>query len=112
MTQSLKSFASITKLKTLESTPIIVLLTKFDLLEENMRAISIYDYFPSYCGSLDPSLACRYFASEFLKLDERPNASLRIYRISAVDKDSFKEIMDGIAKWISREDLDEYHDHP
>ena len=101
MTESLETFASLTKKEDFKSTPIIVLLTKFDLLEENMKVDSICDYFPSYCGSLDPSLACSYFASEFLKLDERPNAPLRIYRISAVDRDSFKATIEGIAQWIS-----------
>ena len=101
MTESLDIFAWLTKLEYLESTPIVVLLNKFDLLEEKMKVEPICDYFPSYCGSLDPSLACSYFARRFLRLDERPNASLRIYRVSAVDRDSFKATMDGIAQWMS-----------
>lgn len=48
------------------------------------------------------TLACSYFAKKILKLDEQLNVSLRIYRTSAVDWDSFKATMDSIAQWMSR----------
>lgn len=84
----------------LKPLPFIVLLNKFDLFIKNLDSRPVRDYFPSYSGSPDSSLACSYFANEFSKLDERPNASLRIYITNAVDRDTFKATMDNIAPWL------------
>ena len=96
MVDSLDHFAEVTKVERFKSTPFVILLNKFDLFAEVITSKPVRNYFASYCGSPDPSLACSYFAGEFLKLDKRLNTPLRIYRTSAVDRNSFKATMDSI----------------
>ena len=98
--RSLDFFKGLIRQASLVSTPFVVFLNKLDLFEEKLTSKPFRDYFPSYSGSLDPSSVCSHFASEFVRLDERPNASLRIYKTSAVDRDSFKATMDSMAQWI------------
>ena len=98
MMSSLEEFAALTKQESFKSTPIIVLLNKLDLFEEDIPR----NMDPTYSGSRDTSLVCGICASEFSKLDERPNALLRIYLTSAVDQNLFKATMDSIAKWITQ----------
>ena len=93
-------FAALTKRASFQLNPFIVLLNKFDLFKKYLPSKPVRDYFPSYHGSPDPSLACRFFADEFVRLDERPNASLRIYTTSAVDQDSFKPTIDSMIQWL------------
>ena len=93
-------FASMTETAQLKSLPFMVLLNKLDLFIKNLDSKPVRDYFPSYFGSPDASLACSYFADEFSKLDERPNASLRIYKTNAVDRDTFKATMNSMAQWL------------
>ena len=100
MMSSLDYFNKLTKIASLRSTPFVVFLNKLDLFEEKLTSKPFRDYVPSYSGSLDPSSVCSYVASEFVRLDERPNASLRIYKTNAVDRDSFKATMDSMAQWI------------
>ena len=99
MMRSLNLFAALTKER--RSTSFIVLLNKLDLFKEKLTLKPVRDHFPKYSGSPDPSLACNFFATEFLKLDERQNAPLQIYVTSAVDRDSFKATMDSMAQWMS-----------
>ena len=93
-------FSSMTKHAQLKSFPFIVLLNKLDLFIKHLDSRPVRTYFPSYSGSPDPSLACTYFANEFSRLDERPNASLRIYATNALDQDTFKATWDSIAQWL------------
>ena len=95
-------FASMTEHKQLKSLPFIVLLNKFDLFIKHLDSEPVRNYFPSYSGSPDSSLACRYFANEFVKLDKRPKASLWVSTTNAVDRDTFKATMDRMAQWLSR----------
>ena len=76
----------------------IVLLNKLDLFTKRLDSKPVRNYFPSYSGDPDASIACGYFASEFAKLDKRPNASVQIYKTNAVDRDTFKSTMDSIAQ--------------
>lgn len=99
--RSLDYFKGLIRHASFESSPFVVLLNKLDLFEEKLTSKHFRDYFPSYSGSLDSSSVCSYFASQFVMLDERPNASLRIYKTSAVDRDSFTAAMDSMAaQWI------------
>ena len=100
MTRSLSLFASMIKHAHLKSLPFIVLLNKLDLFVKHLDSKPIRDYFPSYSGSPDSSTACNFFANEFSKLDERPDASLRIYKTNAVDRDTFKATMESVAEWL------------
>ena len=93
-------FALMTEHAQLKSLPFIVLLNKLDLFIKHLDSKPVRNYFPSYSGSPDSSLACSYFANEFAILDKRPNASLRIYTTNALDRDSFKATMDSIAQWL------------
>ena len=97
MMKSFDSFAALTKEASLKFKTFIVLLNKFDLFKQKLTSKPVHEYSRSYSGSPDPSLACRLCANEFARLDERPNASLRIYTTSAVDRDSFKATMERMA---------------
>ena len=98
---NLENFARLIQRESMKSTPIMTLLNKFDLFEKLITSKPPRDYFPAYTGGLNPWLACVYFASEFLKLDERPGALLRIYRTSAVERVLFKATIDDIAPWLT-----------
>ena len=97
MKTSMNLFASMIRHPQLKSIPFIVLLNKLDLFIKHLDSKPVRDYFPLYSGSPDASVACNYFANEFAKLDERPNASLRIYSTNAVDRKTFKATMDSMA---------------
>ena len=98
--RSLSLFAWLIESEQVGSLPFIVLLNKFDLFIKNLDSKPVRDYFPSYSGGPDSTLACRYFANQFSKLDERPNSFLRIYKTNAVDRDTFRATMDDIAQWF------------
>ena len=97
---SMDLFVSLTEHAELRSLPFIVLLNKLDLFMKHLDSKPVRNYFPSYSGSPSATIACSYFANEFAKLDKRPNASLRIYKTNAVDRDTFKATMDSIAQWL------------
>ena len=46
--------------------------------------------------------ACTFFADEFVKRDERPNGSLRIFNTSAVEPKIFKDTLDQIKPFLSQ----------
>ena len=84
----------------LKSLPFMVLLNKLDLFIKYLDSKPVRNYFPSYSGSPDSSLACSYFADKFARLDKRPKAYLRIFTTNAVDRDTFKATMDSMAQWL------------
>jgi hypothetical protein len=79
MDESLHLFEKITKLEELRSVPIMVLINKWDLFKQRILDTPISDTFPNLCRSMGAVTACNFFADEYVKRDERPNGSLRIF---------------------------------
>lgn len=97
MKQPLALFEYLTQLSCFRNVTIIVLLNKFDILEQRIINNPISDHFPEYTGSSDCFGACRFFADEFAKIDHRSARSgLLRYPTSAVDPESFKSIAQNI----------------
>ena len=96
MQDSLMLFESISKLPQFRDVPIIVLLNKFDLLEQRMKDHPIRDHYPEYSGDSNPSIARRFFADKFSSLERRLPGRLIIITTSAVeqDDDDFKATID------------------
>ncbi|KAK4692855.1 hypothetical protein P7C71_g4429, partial [Lecanoromycetidae sp. Uapishka_2] len=96
MDKSLLLFQEFTKLEELRYVPIVILLNKWDLFKQRIVDTPISDTFPHYCGSMGAVTACNFFADEFVKRDERPDGTLRIFNTSAVDSRVFKDTLEQI----------------
>ena len=76
--------------------PIVLLFTKKDVFEENLKIQPFSDFFPEYTGAMDSASIRNYLASWFRDLDERPWGELYCYFINAVDPDNVKEVFEEI----------------
>lgn len=94
MHESLSLFGSVTERDGFRAVPIILLLNKFDLLEQRMGEKPIVNHYPEYSDDSDPLAACRFFAAKFSEVDRRPHGSLRILVTSAVEPDTFRPTID------------------
>ena len=89
MKDAMRAFSEI---NALVSVPIVLLFTKFDVLEKNLGIHPFQDYFPDYTGSQNAFDICAYFAFEFGRLDLRPNGILHIRVVNATDPHDFQHV--------------------
>ena len=112
MLESFLLFESITKVDGFRTTPIVLLMNKFDLLEQRMRENPIVDHYPEYSGDPNPMTACRFLAARYSELDRRPHRSLRIQVTSAVQHDDFKSSIDELWPDLFRNGLADIPESP
>lgn len=91
MKEALRTFKALTRIESLQNTPMILFLNKTDLFMEHLVDIPISNYFLDYDGGSNYHLACQYFAQRFRKLDRRKNGKLFFCLTNAADADSFKQ---------------------
>ena len=89
MKDAMRAFS---EMSALVSVPIVLLFTKSDVLETNLRIHSFRDYFPNYAGPETASEICRFLAVEFRRLDLRPNGILLMSVVNATDPDDFLNV--------------------
>ncbi len=80
--------------------PIILLFTKKDVFEENLRVQPFSDFFPEYTGMMDSLSICEYIASMFRSLHKRPNGQLYIRFVNATDPHQFKQVFKEIESYM------------
>ena len=88
------------KISALVSVPIVLLFTKVDLLEKELGIHAFRDYFPDYTGSQTTSDICEYFATEFRRLDRRPEGILHMSVVNAADPDDFLDVYEAMSTGI------------
>ena len=97
MRDAIKAFEIVTASVTV---PIILLFTKTDVLDENIRVIPFSSFFPEYHGPTDIPSICKYFDGTFRRRDRRPNRIIRTAFVNAADPDSFKEFFKMVKRFL------------
>lgn len=76
--------------------PIILLFTKNDVFEENLKIQPFSDFFPETAGITDSAWLRTYIAASFRSLDKRPSRKLYCYFVTATDPENFREVFEQI----------------
>lgn len=93
MTDSLRTFETLTKEESLRTKPIMLFLNKVDIFMQKLVEIPISKYFSDYDGGSNYSKACEYFAQRFRKLDHRRGGMLYLFLTDSTNIDSFTKTL-------------------
>ena len=76
--------------------PIILLFTKYDLLQDCLEIKPFKEYFPDYNGSMVSYDIAQYFATVFLGRDPGPVGRTFVRFGNVADPDQFRELFSEI----------------
>ena len=100
MNRCLRLFSGLTSIAQFKEKQIVILLNKLDLFKQRIAETPVAKYFPNYSGGSNYNTACKFFADEFAKQDQRPDGKLCIFSTSAVDEDDFKKTYGSILPFL------------
>lgn len=81
--------------------PIVLLLTKLDILYDTIGEYPICNYYRDASRDMTCRQACDFFADRFQARDRRPNGQLHIYFVNATDTDDIEWVMRDIREHVS-----------
>ena len=82
--------------------PIVLLFTKIDVFEKNLKTIPFSNFFPEYSDYPDSTSILDFFTETFQDLDNRIHGELHVRVVNAADPDDFKKVFENIASTIFR----------
>ncbi len=92
MQHSLTLLKSFVRLGGFKSVKIYILLNKLDISAGKITRIPIANFFPEYTGGTDCFAACKFFADMFYTVGCRLGTTPYVFPISAVSRDSMKDV--------------------
>lgn len=76
--------------------PIILLFTKYDLLQDCLEIKPFKEHFPDYNGAMVSYDIAQYLATLFLRLDQGPAGRTSVGFVNVADPDQFRKLFSKI----------------
>jgi guanine nucleotide-binding protein G(i) subunit alpha len=110
--EGIQMFEEITSIKYLKGLPIVVVLNKKDLFEQNINHIDMKCFFPDYTGGCNYDAAINYLKNLFLNLNKDESRYVTVVETCSIDSDMVKQtVVNNLFKAIQIFHLEQIKQH-